>query len=806
MTRILIVDDHEVVRRGVRSLLERRADIEVCGEAVDGRDGVEQAKKLKPDVIVMDVSMPNLNGLEATQEIRRLLPEIQVLILSQHESEEMVRQAFKAGARGYVVKSSVSQNLLGAIDKMQSREPFLDPTIPTVTNQHTDMQEIIQRSAALEKQLRESEERFLSAMTSMAEGLYTVDVQGLVTAINPAACAMFGWTSDELLGKKMHDMTHYLHPDGTSFPASGCPGLQVLEKGEELREHADIFIRKGGTLFPVVMSASPLRAGDKITGVVVVFRDDTQRREAEEQLRESERLYRGIGESINYGIWICDRAGRNIYASESFLKLIGFTQEQCSTLGWTKALHPDEVEATIAAWKECVESGASWEREHRVRGVGGRWHHILARGVPIRGDDGQIVYWAGINLDIQERTPRQSRLAEQAGLLDLSFNAVIVQDAQERVTYWNTGAEQLYGWTREEALGKSPTVLLRTKFPEPREAIAATLKQGKRWEGELLHTCKDGKQVTVLSRWVLSQNTDDQSPRIMEINTDITDRVQAEAQLKEVVQDLEKLVADRTRDLEKRNDQLKELSGRLLRAQDDERRRVARELHDGVGQLLAAMSMNTTQVAAENKKLSSNAARAIEENAMLIEQATNDIRTMSHLLHPPLLDEVGLESALKWYVEGFGRRSKISISLSMGEDVERLPRDVELCFFRIVQESLTNIHRHSGSTTAAIHLYTSGKEAVLEIKDSGKGISAEMQSELVAGSNSGVGLRGMLARMRQLGGSLNIESNASGTRVSAKIPLAELPMSTAKPSAKVEGATTQSIKRGNPMNTGRALI
>jgi PAS domain S-box-containing protein len=720
----------------------------------------------------MDVSMPNLNGLEATQEIRRILPEVQVVMLSQHESEEMVRQAFKAGARAYVVKSSISQNLLGAIEKLRTQEAFLDPTIPAVTNRHLDTQEMIQRSAALEKQLRESEERFLAAMTSIGEGLYTLDTLGMVTFINPVACSMLGWRSEELLGKRIHDVTHYLHADGSPFPASECRVLRALETGQEVRE-ADTFIRKGGSMFPVMLSASPLMVGDKITGLVVVFRDDTLRREAEEKLRKSEQLYRGIGESISYGIWICDPTGRNIYASESFLKLVGLTQEQCSTFGWARVLHPDEADDTITAWKECVKSGKSWEREHRVRGVDGQWHDVLARGVPIRGDDGEIIYWAGINLDVQERRQRESRLAEQAGLLDLSFNAVIVQDAQERVTYWNKGAEHLYGWRNEEALGRRTSELLLTKFPEAREAIDARLKEGERWEGELLHTRKDGRQVTVLSRWVLSHDPNDQSPRIMEINTDITGRVKAEAELRRVVQDLERTAVSRTRDLEKRNDQLKELSGRLLRAQDDERRRVARELHDGIGQLLSAMNMNTTQLAAEGDKLSPAATRAIEENAALIEQATNDIRTMSHLLHPPLLDEVGLESALKWYVEGFGRRSKIAISLRLDGDMARLPRDAELCFFRIVQEALTNIHRHSGSSTAAIQLYTSGKEAVLEIRDSGKGISGLTQSELLEGSSSGVGLRGMLARMRQLGGNLQIKSDASGTLVSARIPLAE---------------------------------
>ena len=125
----------------------------------------------------------------------------------------------------------------------------------------------------------ESEERFRLAMNNVASGLYTLDLQGLVTYVNPAAETMFGWTDAELLGKKMHDVTHYKHPDSTPFPASECPGLQVLQKGIELREHEDMFIRKDGSFFPVVYSASPLKKNAQTVGIVVGFRDDTQRRE-----------------------------------------------------------------------------------------------------------------------------------------------------------------------------------------------------------------------------------------------------------------------------------------------------------------------------------------------------------------------------------------------------------------------------------------------------------------------------------------------------------------------------------------------
>lgn len=223
----------------------------------------------------------------------------------------------------------------------------------------------------------------------------------------------------------------------------------------------------------------------------------------------------------------------------------------------------------------------------------------------------------------------------------------------------------------------------------------------------------------------------------------------------------------------------KELSARLLKLQDEERRRIARELHDGVGQLLAAMSMNASRLDREKSKLSPDTARCAEENAQLIQQVSADIRTVSYLLHPPLLDEMGLHSALKWFIDGFSERSNISANLELPADWERLPQDYELCLFRIAQECLTNIHRHSGSPTASVRLLRSPGEITLEVSDQGTGVNQETQAKISSGETAGVGLRGMRERIMQLGGSLEIRSDGHGTTVIARVPFEELARSVA---------------------------
>jgi two-component system NarL family sensor kinase len=187
--------------------------------------------------------------------------------------------------------------------------------------------------------------------------------------------------------------------------------------------------------------------------------------------------------------------------------------------------------------------------------------------------------------------------------------------------------------------------------------------------------------------------------------------------------------------------------------------------------------MNSAVVEGESHKLSSDAAKRVSENAALVEEASRQIRTISHLLHPPLLDEAGLASAPRWYVDGFSERSKIGTQLDIPENFEGLSKEIELSVFRVVQECLTNIHRHAGSATAGIHITQDGACLRVEIEDAGKGMSQEKRAAFEASVRTGVGLRGMRERLRLLGGTLHIESNDRGTRVSAILPVT--PVSTA---------------------------
>lgn len=223
-------------------------------------------------------------------------------------------------------------------------------------------------------------------------------------------------------------------------------------------------------------------------------------------------------------------------------------------------------------------------------------------------------------------------------------------------------------------------------------------------------------------------------------------------------------------DLYRKTRQLEILNQRITNLRDEERRQIARELHDSIGQILAGLSMNIALLQAQTPLIGGKVAKLLAENAALIQDAIKQTRTISYLLHPPLLDEAGLVSALRCYVEGFSQRSNVLVALDIPEQFTGLTKEMELCVFRIVQECLTNVHRHAESPTAGIRVTQDESVLRVEVKDAGKGISATDRGALT-GAQTGVGLRGMQERLRQFAGTLQVHSNEKGTRVTATLPL-----------------------------------
>jgi PAS domain S-box-containing protein len=255
--------------------------------------------------------------------------------------------------------------------------------------------------------LQESERRFARFMEHLPGLAWIKDAEGRYAFVNDAAEAAFGRPRAAIIGRTDDEIfpseAAARFRESDRRVAESPAGLEAVESIERTDGVSHTLVRK----FPIPASE------DRPALVAGIAIDLTERLRAEEALRTSEQIYRAIGESIDYGVWVCDAEGRNVYASESFLRLVGLSQEEwCSNAGWGAALHPDDAERTIAAWKECVENGGQWDVEHRYRGVDGAWHPVLARGVPVRNERGETTAWAGINLDISRQKRGEDELRD----------------------------------------------------------------------------------------------------------------------------------------------------------------------------------------------------------------------------------------------------------------------------------------------------------------------------------------------------------------------------------------------------------
>lgn len=351
--------------------------------------------------------------------------------------------------------------------------------------------------------------------------------------------------------------------------------------------------------------------------------------------------------------------------------------------------------------------------------------------------------------------------------------AIFMLDVQGHVSSWNTGAERIKGYGVSEIIGKHFSIFypeedLRAGKPQRELEIAA--KEG-RLEDEGWRLRKDGSRFWANVIITAIRNDAGKLIGFGKVTRDFTDKIKAnEALRKEIV---ERTAAERKlHDSEK---SLRQLSLRLLQTQDEERRRIGRDLHDSVGQYLVGLKMKVDSLKSSRERGQRDDDSQLTECSQLIEEAIKEVRTISYLLYPPMLEELGLKSAIPWYLDGFTKRSGIKTTLEVSPGFDRIPGDLELALFRVLQESLTNVHRHSGSPRATVRLLTENRCVLLQVIDEGSSTQSKNWEDRAKDwmGALGVGLRGMNERVRQLGGSLELSSVQGGTTVTATVPIPE---------------------------------
>ncbi|SIN77171.1 PAS domain S-box-containing protein [Singulisphaera sp. GP187] len=623
--------------------------------------------------------------------------------------------------------------------------------------------------AALEA-LRESEALFRLALENTPIVIFQQDRALRYTKIfNPtpglSAQTTLGKTDEELFGPE-------------EAARLGAIKRNVMATGRSFRDSLQGTV-DGKVLF-FDTTIEPLRdAAGRIVGITGTSMDITERKLAEIRVAESERIYRDLFENSIAGITQALPVGRLQRVNRACALMYGYSSSEqmiaeVTDIAQQLYAYPEERAEVL---RLLTTEGEMKPREFLMLRRDGSRFSVLIAARQVRDASGKLLCLQHVHIDISEQKQaeaelrtRQDQLHHAHQILDSHIQnsplAAVEWDRDFRVLRWFGQAEKVFGWTESEVLRKRPE---EWRFVHEEDVAAVTQKFTGLVGGAVPRIVSLNRNYTrggkvIDCEWYNSSLFDEngQLVSILSLVLDVTERQRAERVLRE-------------------------LSGRLLHLQDEERRRIARELHDNTAQNLAAIHMNLGILERAVAPDDARHRRLLANCENLIALSIQEIRTLSYLLHPPLLDDFGLVHAMREYAEGFSERSGIRVTLDATEEQVRLSEPIETALFRVLQESLGNVHRHSGSPVACVRLTRDEEQVRLEIRDEGRGLPPGLVICGVAlAGNAGVGLLGMRERVQQLGGRLELESGLPGTRVRVILPI--------KPSGHLTQACTTSFE------------
>ena len=618
--------------------------------------------------------------------------------------------------------------------------------------------------------LRESEERFRSFVENLHVGIVSCDAQAHIHYANPAALEMFGLTVELVTGKTEVELgLEVLREDGSVLP--GSEGLVPTVVGSRRPIHNVVIgwrlVESRKVIWTLLDAVPQCNEAGEVTNILVSLTNLTEQRRATEALRESEERFRTLVTNLQAAVVLHSLDGRVEYANPALLRMFGYKSESEVVGKWPAELGIVTLTAEgreMTGEERPVDAVLRTHLPVRDKQVGFRhpgspeplW--VFGSSAPRFDAMGKMVGVITSFLDISEQRKATEALRESEErfrtLVHDLHVGVVLHNPDGSVQFANRAALETFGMTAEKVAGQVPSTLGLSAIDVngneiPTENLPAhvVIRTMLPAFNQILGWRRPGIPEVI---WIFGNAVPQFAPdgsilRVISSFSDITEMRNAERAIHQ-------------------------LSTELLKLQDDERRRIGRELHDGMAQTVLAVNLSLAQIRQSAQPLNETASRALDKARELLHQMSREIRTLSYLLHPPLLDDLGLVTALKEYVNGFSERSGIETTLNVSSRFRRLPQIVETAFFRITQESLSNIQRHSGSRLAKVTLQEDEESVILEISDCGRGINAGANGEhRPHGTRLGVGIPGMRERMAQLGGYLDIESNSSGTTVRARI-------------------------------------
>jgi PAS domain S-box-containing protein len=616
--------------------------------------------------------------------------------------------------------------------------------------------------------IRESQKRYRILFDLVPVAIYTCDANGVIQEYNRRAAELWGREPGRN-GEEARFCGSYkiYHPDGRYMPHKKCPMARVL-RGEKL-EAKDLEIiveRPDGERRHVIPAPRILtNIRGKITGAINSLFDITERKHAEMAAMRLAAVVQSSHDAI---------AAKNLNGiitdwNQGAERIFGYKPKEIIGKS-VLTLIPKDRQREEQEILRRIRRGKLLDHYETVRRrKDGKLIDVSLTISPIKGAKGEIIGVSKIARDITERKGAERRLAEQARLLDLTSDAIFISDMRDRITFWNRGAKELYGYSAGEALGNVAQELLCTEFPESIERVRKKLKRDDRWSGELVHRCKDGSKVVVMSRWSLDRDERGKPLSILKTNTDITARKSADVALQRSKDALEQVVEQRTKELRVANAELKSeierrkgLEGEILAVSDREQQRLGQELHDGLCQHLTAVAFMARSVALRLKNHRVIDAADIEKIAELVNAAAVDTRNLSAALHRFDIDSAGFITALEDLVDReiwrIPCRLEVKPSFHLDDDAAAAQ------LYRIAREAVINANKHAQAREIVIKLERSRGVMVLRVIDDGVGFGHEPKLK------KGLGLHIMNYRTQLLGGRLEIDSlKEGGTCVSCYV-------------------------------------